>query len=203
MSLTLVYLLNPAHISASAPPLFIFYLHSLGLTCFLLGPRLRQPCFLKASWKVAESSCRLRRGTFSIEMGGRVMRNHQIPEEVSISYDFSIPGGMSMIFHLILWCPCILAIPILTPPLLSCTCKYFFLMDIYSLCLQFLRFRIFHLSVFNVQNTNTSLKTRGSSSRNKHPKDHQFVYAKLHSIFSMCKIDTFMRGKTVSNKMGV
>lgn len=70
MSLTLVYSLNPAHISASAPPLFIFYLHSLGLTCFLLGPRLRQPCFLKASWKVAESSCRLRRGTFSKEMGG-------------------------------------------------------------------------------------------------------------------------------------
>lgn len=73
-------------------------------------------------------------------------------------------------------------------------CKYFFMIDIYSLCLQFLMFWIFfHLSVLNVQNTNTSLKTRGSSSQNKHHKGHQFFYAKLHSVFSICKIGTYIR----------
>lgn len=107
---------------------------------------------------------------------------------------FPYPQRMSMICQLILWCPCVLATPILTPPLWQYIRKYFSLMDIYSLCLQFLMLRIlFHLFVFSVQNTNTCLKIRGSSSQNKHHKDHQFVCAKLHSTFSMCKIGTFTR----------
>jgi len=34
--------------------------------------------------------------------GGKVMRNHWTSEEASVSSDFSIPGGMSMIFYYIL-----------------------------------------------------------------------------------------------------
>ena len=45
-------------------------------------------------------------------------------------------------------------------------------------------------------------KSRGSSSQNKHHKDREFVYAKLHSIFKMCKFGTFMR-EVCKYKMGI
>lgn len=82
---------NSAHTSASGPQSFIFYLNSLGWICFLLGHQLEQPCFLKALWKVAESSCECGSGTYSREMREESWETIWPLKAASISYDFSFP----------------------------------------------------------------------------------------------------------------
>lgn len=166
VSLTLVYSLNPAS-SLLVSPIIHFLFAQCGVNLFPARTQTGgSPVSLKHYERLRKVHVDLRE-EHTAERWGKSHEKSSDPWRSFSCLRLFHSRGLSMIFCLILWCPCILAFFTLTLPILPDICKYFSWW-IFTLYLQFLMFTIFsHPFVFNVQNTNISLK-RGSSSQDKH-----------------------------------